>query len=83
MQKTTKKKIAPVVITAAVVLLVAPPVVLTLSALGVVVHVSLGAALVLLAFSAFGGAVVGGILKSLLQRLDEIDGGEEEEASQY
>ena len=30
-----------------------------------------------------GGAVVVGIIRALLQRLREIDGGEEEEASQY
>lgn len=83
MQKTTKKKIAPIVITAVMVLLVAPPVVLALCALAMVVRESFIAALVFLAFSAFGGAVVGGIIKALIQRLDEIDGGEEEEASRY
>lgn len=83
MRKTTKKKIAPMVITAVTVLLVAPPAALILSALGVAVQLSLGAALALLATAAFGAAVVIGIVRALLERLDEIDGGEEEEASRY
>lgn len=83
MQKTTKKKIAPIVITAAVVLVVAPWAVLALIAVGMVVPVSFSAALALLPFGVLGGAVVIGVVQALHQRLDEIDGGEEEEAGQY
>ena len=70
MRNTTKKKIAPVVITAAVVLLVAPWAVTALSALVIVVRESFIAALVFLAFGVFGGAVVIGAVKALLQRLE-------------
>lgn len=37
----------------------------------------------LAAYLLIGGAVIVGVIKALLQRLDEIDGGEEEEASRY
>jgi len=37
----------------------------------------------LLCWLVVGGAVIVGILKALLQRLDEIDGGEEDEAGRY
>lgn len=83
MRETTKKKIAPMVITAIVVLVMAPWAVLTLGALAMVVRADLLAALALLPFGVLGGAVAVGIVKALLQRLDEIDGGEEEEASRY
>ena len=83
MQKTTKKKIAPVVITVIVVLVMAPWAMLTLSALLMVVRADFIAALALLPFGILGGAVAVGLVKALLQRLEEIDGGEEEEASRY
>lgn len=83
MRKTTKKKIAPIIVTAAVVLYMIPVVLLALSALGDAAQGSFGAALILLLYLFVGGAVIGGIMKALLQRLNEIDGGEEEEASQY
>ena len=84
MRKATKKKIAPIVITAAVVLYVGPLVLLLLASMGSLFE---GAEPVFfpLAFLAgyllLGGAVIVGVIKALLQRLDEIDGGEEEEAS--
>ena len=76
MRKTTKKKIAPIVITAAVVLYVGPLVLALLAAMGGLFEEG-GF------FPLIGGAVVVGVIKALLQRLDEIDGGEEEEASRY
>lgn len=83
MRKTTEKKIAPMAVTAVVLLLAAPLAVLAFIALVMVVRVSPGAALALLPFAVLGGAVAVGIVKALLQRLDEIDGGEEEAASRY
>ena len=83
MRKTTKKKIAPVVITVAVVLYVTPLVLAALAAMAGLIGEGFGAALFLMAYVLLGGAVVVGVIKALLQRLDEIDGGEEEEASQY
>ena len=84
MRKTTKKKIAPIVITALVIFYIAPPLVFILMAMGMF-HAEGGLAFILplLCWLLAGGAVIVGVLKALLQRLDEIDGGEEEEASQY
>lgn len=84
MRKTTKKKIAPIVITAAVVLYMIPLVLLGLSAAGFTGGQGIpGVSLLLLGYAVLGGAVIVGVVRALLQRLDEIDGGEEEEASQY
>lgn len=83
MRKTTKKKIAPIIVTVGVVLYMAPLAVMVFTVLGGVAQESAGVALVLLAYGVLGGAVVVGVIRALLQRLDEIDGGEEEEASQY
>ncbi len=83
MRKTTKKKIAPVIITAAVVLYMTPLVLAALAALAGLLGEGFPGALFLLAYVILGGAVVVGVIRALLQRLDEIDGGEEEEASQY
>lgn len=83
MRETTKKKIAPMVITAIVVLVTAPWAVLALIAAGMVVQASPSAALALLPFGVLAGAVAVGVVKALLQRLDEIDGGEEEKAGRY
>ena len=44
---------------------------------------SLFALVFLAAYLVLGGAVIFGVIRALLQRLDEIDGGEEDEASQY
>ena len=52
--------------------------------LGVAALVYLGpVALFLLGYLLLGGAVLVGVLKALRERLREIDGGEEEDASQY
>lgn len=84
MRKTTKKKIAPIVVTVAVVLYMIPLVLLGLSAAGITGgHGIPGVSLLLLGYAVLGGAVIVGILRALLQRLNEIDSGEEEEASQY
>ena len=86
MRKTTKKKIAPIVITAAVVLYVGPLVLALLAGMGGLCGGDgpiLFALAFLTAYLVLGGAVIFGVIKALLQRLDEIDGGEEEEASQY
>lgn len=88
MRKTTKKKIAPVIVTAAVVLYIGPLILALLAAMGVLFGagepgLSLFALVFLAAYLVLGGAVIFGVIRALLQRLDEIDGGEEEEASQY
>lgn len=80
MRKTTRKKIAPVVITVAVVLYMIPLVLMVLSVLG---EANAAALPIMLLYAVLGGAVIVGIIRALLQRLDEIDGGEEEDASQY
>lgn len=87
MRKTTDRtgrKAAPVIITALVILYIAPLIALVLSALrelggegGLLVMFTL------LLYLFLGGAVIGGIIKALLERIREIDGGEEEDASQY
>lgn len=87
MRKTTDssaKKIAPVIVTALVILYVIPLILFVLTALrevggsGGVLFT-----LFLLLYLFLGGAVVGGVVKALLERLREIDGGEEDDASQY
>ncbi len=84
MRKTTKKKVAPIVITAAVVLYMIPLVVLALAGIGGLLGQGVEAAVpILLTYALLGGAVIFGIIRALLQRLDEINGGEEEEASRY
>lgn len=85
MRKTTRKKIAPILITAAVVLYIGPLVLALLAGMGVLFRESsLRFPLVFLAaYALIGGAVIAGVIRALLQRLAEIDGGEEEEASQY
>lgn len=83
MRKTTKKKIAPIAVTVLVVLYVVPLILAVLSALGPAGPEGFAAVPFLLAYVFLGGAVVVGVIIALHQRLDEIDGGEEEEASQY
>lgn len=80
MRKTTRKKIAPVIITVAVVLYMIPLVLMVLSVLG---EANAAALPIMLLYAVLGGAVIIGVIRALLQRLDEIDGGEEEDASQY
>lgn len=84
MQKNTKKKIAPVVVAVLVIAYVGPLVAMISYAAGL-----LGAAggwgvlPFLLLYAAVGGAVIVGVLAAMAQRLREIDGGEEDEASKY
>nr|WP_325212427.1 hypothetical protein [uncultured Oscillibacter sp.] len=86
MRKTTRKKIAPIAVTVAVVLYVGPLVLAVLAIIGGLFGeggLSLFPLVFLAAYLLLGGAVIIGVVRALLQRLDEIDGGEEEEASQY
>ena len=84
MQRSTKKKIAPVVITILVILYILPPIMtVILASIGLVGSELQGLAAFLVFYGLIGGAVVIGIIKALGQRLREIDGGEEDEASQY
>lgn len=83
MRKTTKKKIAPIVIAAAVVLYMVPLVLMVLEAAAGLGKEGHAVTPFLLGYAVLGGAVIFGVIKALLQRLDEIDGGEEDEASQY
>ena len=83
MRKTTKKKIAPIVITVLVVLYMLPLLALAaMTAVGVYREGFIAIPLLLL-YLCLGGAVIVGVIRALLQRLDEIDRGEEEEASRY
>lgn len=84
MRKSTKKKIAPVVMTVLVIAYVAPLMAVVLAAMGLwsggeTVNVMFP----LLCWLIAGGAVIVGVVKALRQRLREIDGGEEEDASRY
>lgn len=84
MQKTTKKKIAPIVVTVLVIAYVAPLMVIVLGAMGLWSGGETVAVMFpLLCWLVVGGAVIAGAVKALNQRLKEIDGGEEEDASQY
>ena len=88
MRKTTKKKIAPIVIATVVVLYVGPLVLMLLASMGSLFGEdgpasALFALAFLMAYLLLGGAVVIGVLKALVQRLHEIDGGEEDEASRF
>lgn len=84
MRKTTKKKVAPIVITVLVVAYLTPLIAIVLALAGFLgTREGLPALPFLLGYAFLGGAVVGGIILALHQRLQEIDGGEEEEASQY
>ena len=87
MRKTTKKKIAPIAVTVVVVLYIGPLVLALLAGTGILLRGDgsplLFPVIFLIAYALIGGAVIAGVIRALLQRLDEIDGGEEEEASQY
>lgn len=84
MRKTTKKKIAPIVITVLVVAYLTPLIAVVLALAGFLgQREGLPALPFLLGYALLGGAVVVGVILALHQRLREIDGGEEEEASQY
>ena len=80
MQKNTKKKIAPVIITVIVVALLG----MVAYAAGLAGTQGAGAAVpFLLLYALVGGAVIVGVVYAMAQRLREIDGGEEDEASKY
>ena len=84
MQKNTKKKIAPVVIAILVVVYVLPLVAMAAYAAGLLgSEGGWGVLPFLLLYAAVGGAVIVGVLAAMAQRLKEIDGGEEDEASKY
>ena len=85
MKNNTKKKIAPIVITVVVVLYTLPLVAMVAWAAGLAGAEPGGMAAVpfLLLYAAVGGAVIVGVLAAMTQRLREIDGGEEDEASKY
>ncbi len=84
MRKTTKKKIAPIVVTVLVVAYLTPLIAIVLALAGFLgMREGLPALPFLLGYAFLGGAVVVGIILALNQRLREIDGGEEEEASRY
>jgi hypothetical protein len=85
MQKNTKKKIAPVVVAVLVVAYVGPLVAMISYAAGLLGAEAGGWSVLpfLLLYAAVGGAVIVGVLAATAQRLREIDGGEEDEASKY
>jgi len=84
MRKTTKKKIAPIAVTILVILYVAPLMFLVLMEMGLLDGKDgVSVMFPLLCWLIVGGAVIVGVIRALIQRLDEIDGGEEDDASQY
>lgn len=84
MQKNTKKKIAPIVVAVLVVVYVGPLVGMVAYAAGLLgAEGGWGVLPFLLLYAAAGGAVILGVLAAMAQRLKEIDGGEEDEASKY
>ncbi len=84
MQKNTRKKIAPIVVAVLVVAYVGPLVAMVAYAAGLLgAQGGWGVLPFLLLYAAVGGAVIVGILSAMTQRLREIDGGEEDEASKY
>ncbi len=79
-----KKKIAPIVVAVLVVLYVGPMVGMLAMTAGLVDGAGAGAIAPFLLLYAFaGGAVIVGVLWAMAQRLQEIDGGEEEDAKKY
>lgn len=84
MQKNTKKKIAPIVVAVLVVAYVGPLVGMVAYAAGLLgAEGGWGVLPFLLLYALAGGAVIIGVLYAASQRLREIDGGEEDEASKY
>ena len=84
MQRNTNKKIAPIIVTIIVVLCIAPVICLIAYLAGIAVFEGFGAVLpFLLLYALIGGAVLVGIILAMRQRLREINGGEEDEASKY
>lgn len=87
MRKTTdrnRKKIAPVVVAVLVVVYLAPILLFVLLALAGAAGMEARLTLpILVGYLVLGGAVIGGVVKAMMERLREIDGGEEDEASKY
>ncbi len=84
MRKTTRKKIAPIVMTVLVIVYVAPLMFLILMMAGLLGGDGEAALMFpLLCWLIVGGAVIAGVIRACRQRLDEIDGGEEDEAGRY
>lgn len=84
MQKNTKKKIAPIAVAVLVVAYIAPLLAMVAYAAGLLgAEGGWGVLPFLLLYAAVGGAVIVGVLAAMTQRLREIDGGEEDEASKY
>lgn len=84
MENRKRKKIAPVVVAVLVVAYVGPLVGMVAYAAGLLgAEGGWGVLPFLLLYAAAGGAVIIGVLAAMAQRLREIDGGEEEDASQY
>ena len=78
------KKIAPIVVAVLGVLYVGPMVGMLAMTAGLVDGAGAGAIAPFLLLYAFaGGAVIVGVLWAMAQRLQEIDGGEEEDAKKY
>lgn len=84
MNNHNRKKIAPVVIAVLVVAYIAPLLAMVAYAAGLLgAEGGWGVVPFLLLYAAVGGAVIVGVLSAMTQRLREIDGGEEDEASKY
>lgn len=84
MRKTTKKKIAPIIMTVLVIAYVAPLMAVVLGGMGLFSGgETVNVMFPLLCWLIAGAAVIAGAVKALRERLREIDGGEEEDASQY
>lgn len=84
MKNRNRKKIAPITITVIVVAYVAPLLGMVAYAAGLAGTEGAGVlAPFLLLYALAGGAVIVGVVHAMAQRLREIDGGEEDEASKY
>jgi len=88
MQNSTdrrKKKIAPIAAAILVIVYILPLVLIVVGAMQSVIRTGeiLVPVLVIALYLVIGAVVIGGILAAMRQRLREIDGGEEEDASQY
>ena len=80
-----KKKIAPIVVAVLVVLYMVPVLAVAVLSMAGLLEIGSGPmpVLFILLYVVVGAAVIGGVLLAMRQRLREIDGGEEEDASQY
>ena len=84
MRKTTRKKIPPIIVTVLVIAYIAPIMLMVLYMAGLLDSgENVRLMFPFLCWLIVGGAVIVGVLKALRERLREIDGGEEEDASQY